>query len=149
MVHRELRKERLHVREHRADQTQPLAGMLKFGEGLQQVRDALAQAHLPDKQDFKALGIWFTHGMKRIQPDSIGNDAHFFRRNPLFHKAARRKAGWDRNAVGLCVLHLFAFRIAWIVDVQRNTPAIMLLLQQSPLIACMCRATIANVFAAA
>src|ERR1700731_712688 len=65
----------------RAGYGETFVGVLQAGEGLEEIRDAFAQADLTREEDFEGVLRWVFGAGEVIEADSVGDDVDFFRRD--------------------------------------------------------------------
>jgi hypothetical protein len=82
--------------------------MAQAGEGLEEVRDALAQADLAGEEDLEGIGGGWFGGNEAVEADAVGDDVDFFRGDTHGKEGAAGYVGGDGDGVGEGVDGLFA-----------------------------------------
>ena len=93
---------------HGADEGEVRVRMTQAGEGLEQVRDAFAQADLAGEEDFKGIRAEWFGGSELVETDAVGDNVELFRRDAHLEEGAAGDVGGDGDGVGEGVDGLFA-----------------------------------------
>ena len=93
---------------HAAGDGKARARMMQTGKGLEQVRDAFAQADLAGEEDFKGIGGRRLGGSELVEADAVGDDVELVHGDAHGEEGATGDVGGDGDGVGEFVDGLFA-----------------------------------------
>ena len=97
-----------HIVEHSPDQGEMLARVAQRGEGLQQIRDAFAQADLSGEENLEAVGGRRLGWLEAVETHAVGDDVNLVGREAFGEERPPRDRRGNCDGVRLRVDRLFA-----------------------------------------
>lgn len=127
-----------------ADDGQVFAGMFEAGEGLEEVRNAFAEADLTSEEDLKRVGWRWLGAAEAIETNTVGNNVDLFCRNAHFDERAASDRGGDRYCIGGRVNLLFAASDVRLVEGLGQLPSAIFFGEDLLLKSLVCGTAVAN-----